>query len=56
VSGSTSSSTPAATSNSGTGVSGAISAAAAQLAPGNLGIPAANPAAQRVAQSLSGQL
>jgi flagellar basal-body rod modification protein FlgD len=55
VSGSTSSSTPAASSNSGTGVVGAISAAAAQLAPGNLGIPAANPAAQRVAQSLSGQ-
>jgi len=55
VSGSTSSSTPAASSNSSTGVVGAISAAAAQLAPGNLGIPAANPAAQRVAQSLSGQ-
>jgi flagellar basal-body rod modification protein FlgD len=35
---------------------GAIHAAAAELAPSNLGIPAANPAAQRVAQSLSGRL
>jgi flagellar basal-body rod modification protein FlgD len=52
-----SSSTPkvAAASNSATGVSGAISTAAAQLAPGNLGIPAASSAAQRVALSLSGQ-
>jgi flagellar basal-body rod modification protein FlgD len=33
----------------------AIHAAAAQLAPGNLGIPAANPAANSVAQSLSGR-
>jgi flagellar basal-body rod modification protein FlgD len=34
---------------------GALNAAAAKLAPGNLGIPAANPAAQNVAQSLSGR-
>jgi flagellar basal-body rod modification protein FlgD len=34
---------------------GAINAAAAKLAPGNLGVPAANPAAQSVAQSLSGR-
>jgi len=33
----------------------ALSTAAAQLAPGNLGISAANPAAQSVAQSLSGR-
>jgi flagellar basal-body rod modification protein FlgD len=36
-------------------VPGAISAAAAKLAPGNLGIPMANASAARVAQSLSGQ-
>jgi flagellar basal-body rod modification protein FlgD len=34
---------------------GTLSAAAAKLAPGNLGIPAANTAAQSVAQSLSGR-
>jgi flagellar basal-body rod modification protein FlgD len=34
---------------------GAINAAAAKLAPGNTGVPAANPAAQSVAQSLSGR-
>jgi flagellar basal-body rod modification protein FlgD len=34
---------------------GALSAAASKLAPGNLGIPAVNPAAQSVAQSLSGR-
>jgi flagellar basal-body rod modification protein FlgD len=33
----------------------AINAAAAKLAPGNLGIPAANASAQSVAQSLSGK-
>lgn len=33
----------------------AISTAAAQLAPGNLGLPAVNSAAQNVAQSLSGR-
>jgi len=33
----------------------ALSAAANKLAPGNLSIPAANPAAQNVAQSLSGR-
>jgi flagellar basal-body rod modification protein FlgD len=38
-----------------TSLPGALSAAAAKLAPGNLGIPAANPAAQSVAQSLSGR-
>jgi flagellar basal-body rod modification protein FlgD len=42
-------------SSSGTSTTlpGALSAAAAKLAPGNLGVPAANPAAQSVAQSLS---
>ena len=34
---------------------GALSTAAAKLAPGNLGIPAVNPAAQSVAESLSGR-
>ncbi|MGB9407414.1 MAG: flagellar hook capping FlgD N-terminal domain-containing protein [Terracidiphilus sp.] len=34
---------------------GALNTAATQLAPGNLGIPAANPAAQSVASSLSGR-
>ena len=38
-----------------TTVPDAISAAATQLAPGNLGIPAVNPAAQNVAQALSGR-
>jgi flagellar basal-body rod modification protein FlgD len=37
-------------------VPGAVSSAVSKLAPGNLGIPAANPAAQTVAESLSGQL
>jgi flagellar basal-body rod modification protein FlgD len=45
------SASPAAT----TTLPGAINAAAAKLAPGNLGVPAANPAAQSVAQSLSGR-
>jgi flagellar basal-body rod modification protein FlgD len=47
--------TQPATSSAATGVPGAISAAAAKLAPGNLGIPDASPAASRVAQSLSGR-
>jgi flagellar basal-body rod modification protein FlgD len=34
---------------------GALNAAAAKLSPGNLSIPAANPAAQNVALSLSGR-
>ena len=34
---------------------GALNAAATKLAPGNLGIPAVNPAAQSVAQSLGGR-
>lgn len=38
-----------------TGISGAIGEAAAKLAPGNLSVPPANPAASRVAQSLSGR-
>jgi flagellar basal-body rod modification protein FlgD len=46
---------PASSGTTATGVAGAISTAAAKLAPGNLGIPAANPAAQSVAQSLSGR-
>jgi flagellar basal-body rod modification protein FlgD len=33
-----------------------IQAATAKLAPGNLSVPSGNPAAQRVAQSLSGRL
>ncbi len=37
------------------GLPGAIGAAAAKLAPGNLGIPPASAAANRVAQSLSGR-
>jgi flagellar basal-body rod modification protein FlgD len=37
-----------------TGVAKAIDTAAAKLAPGNIGIPAANPAASRIAHSLSG--
>jgi len=45
----------AASSGVATTVPGAISAAAAKLAPGNLGIPAVNPAAQSVAASLSGR-
>ena len=44
-----------ATSGSTNSVSGAIGAAAAKLAPGNLGVPATNPSAQGVAQSLSGR-
>jgi flagellar basal-body rod modification protein FlgD len=44
--------TQPATANS---ASGAIHPAAAALAPGNLGIPAANPSASRVAQSLGGR-
>jgi flagellar basal-body rod modification protein FlgD len=46
-------STPAATASSNT--AGAISTAAAQLAPGNLAVPAANPAAERVAQAMNGK-
>jgi flagellar basal-body rod modification protein FlgD len=42
-------------SGASTTVSGALSTATAKLAPGNLGIPAANPAAQSVAESLSGR-
>jgi len=38
-----------------TGVAGAINAAAARLAPGNLSIPTANPAAERVAQAMNGR-
>jgi flagellar basal-body rod modification protein FlgD len=45
----------AASPGAATTVPGAISAAANKLAPGNLGIPAVNPAAQSVAQSLSGR-
>lgn len=44
-----------ATPSSATGVVGAIHSAAAALAPGNVGIPAANSAAGRIAQSLSGR-
>jgi flagellar basal-body rod modification protein FlgD len=44
-----------ASSGGATTVPGAISAATAQLAPGNLSVSAANPAAERVAQSLSGR-
>jgi len=50
-------STPVQPASSGTATNlpGALSAAANKLAPGNLGIPAANPAAQSVAQALSGR-
>ncbi len=53
----TGASTPAqsASSGSATTLPGALSTAATKLAPGNLGIPAANPAAQSVASSLSGR-
>ncbi len=44
-----------ATSGSSTTLPGAISAATAQLAPGNLGVPAANSSARRLAQALNGQ-
>jgi len=44
-----------ATPGAATTVRGAISAAANKLAPGNLSTPAVNPAAQRVAQALSGR-
>jgi flagellar basal-body rod modification protein FlgD len=50
-----SASAQAVTSGAATTVPGAISAAAAKLAPSNLGIPTANASAARVAQSLSGQ-
>lgn len=46
---------PAASGGSST-LPGAISTAAGELAPGNLGVPSANSAAQRVAESLSGKL
>lgn len=39
-----------------TSLPGSISTAVSKLAPGNLGVPAANPAAQTVAQSLNGRL
>ncbi|MGA3160567.1 MAG: flagellar hook capping FlgD N-terminal domain-containing protein [Terracidiphilus sp.] len=53
----TGTSTPVQPASSGTATNlpGALSAAANKLAPGNLSIPAANPAAQSVAQSLSGR-
>jgi flagellar basal-body rod modification protein FlgD len=44
-----------ASSGSAASLPSAIHAAAAKLAPGNLGIPTANAAAQSVAQSLSGR-
>jgi flagellar basal-body rod modification protein FlgD len=52
-----SASTQAQASSSGaaTTLPGALNTAAAQLAPGNLGIPAPNAAAQSVAESLSGR-
>jgi len=43
------------TANSASGAASGIHAAAAAFAPGNLGVPAANPSASRVAQSLSGR-
>jgi flagellar basal-body rod modification protein FlgD len=55
VSGSNSGAGQSATAKSGTSVPDAISTAAAQLAPGNLALPAVNQAAQSVAQSLSGR-
>ena len=44
-----------ASSGATTTLPGALNAAAAKLAPGNLGVPATNSAAQSVAQSLSGR-
>jgi flagellar basal-body rod modification protein FlgD len=44
-----------ATTNPASGAVGAIHQAASALAPGNLGVPAANASASRVAQSLSGR-
>ena len=41
--------------NSAATIPGAISAATARLAPGNLSIPAANTASERVAQALNGR-
>jgi flagellar basal-body rod modification protein FlgD len=48
---------PSQSSSAGTATSlpGALNTAATQLAPGNLGIPAPNSAAQSVAQALSGR-
>jgi flagellar basal-body rod modification protein FlgD len=54
VTGVGSSGTNAASASASTTVPGAISAAAAQLAPGNLSVPVANSAANRVAGALSG--
>jgi len=45
----------AASSVAGAAATGAMHATAVKAAPGNLSIPAANPAASRVAQSLSGR-
>jgi flagellar basal-body rod modification protein FlgD len=45
----------AASNSSATTVPGAINAAAAKLAPGNLAIPATNPSALRVAQAMNGE-
>jgi flagellar basal-body rod modification protein FlgD len=42
-------------SGDGTSIPGAIQTATSRLAPGNLGVPDANPAAQTVAQALSGR-
>jgi hypothetical protein len=53
--GSTPASALAASSSSATTVPGAISTAVAKLAPGNLAVPVANPAAERVAQAMNGQ-
>jgi flagellar basal-body rod modification protein FlgD len=55
IHGSTPASALAASSNSASTLPGAIGAATAKLAPGNLAIPAGNPAAQRVAQAMNGQ-
>jgi hypothetical protein len=43
------------TSSGGMSIPGAIQTATSKLAPGNLGVPDANPAAQTVAQALSGR-
>ena len=45
-----------ATPSSAAGSTGSIAQAAARLAPGNISTPAANPAANRVAQALSGRI
>jgi flagellar basal-body rod modification protein FlgD len=52
---STKSSAQTAASSSATSIPSAVQTATSKLAPGNLSVPAANPAAQTVSQALSGR-